>query len=659
MIPEAPSSTSAPPDRLFARASTCALLVGAVCIMLSHLLLYRSFADSLSAYQQAGYSSERAASARTLAAMLDGLGVVSDVNLTDAARAKLTLAAKRIAAGKGAGNPADQRGSLELTTTVSAFVARVAEFAEASPLDRSTAQELRTVLTGEIIPRLNHAAAGDRLLSDEARRHGTLVLTGSLILHLVAGTAIFLLIFRPAQQEIVSWVHATRETDSENRFRLLHNALTGMPNHTYLHAHLTRVAAASDRRPTQTAVLRVDFDKFRLMRETLGVQVCDEVIRIAARRIQKVLRAGDFAAYLGQDDFVVVTAELADAATAATIAGRIQAAVTKPFVVRGGARKLSCSIGVTLLSDDEADAGLILANAEIALMEAQAEGPGLVRYFSKTQREEVERRETLYQELTQALESGDIIAYFQPQIDLQSGKFSGFEALVRWAHPAHGLLNPASFLEFADQSDLTERLGEVVLVRTMQALRAWDEAGLNVPKVGVNFALAQLRNPRLIERIKWDAESFDIEPGRLAIEVLETVLIKSDADMVVRNLRGLASAGFGIELDDFGTGHASISNLRRFMVDRIKIDRSFVLGIETSEEQQQLTRSMIAMAQALGIETLAEGVETEEAELMLRSLGCSYCQGYIIARPMAFEDTGPWLESYSVRSYAAGGSKSV
>ncbi len=185
-----------------------------------------------------------------------------------------------------------------------------------------------------------------------------------------------------------------------------------------------------------------------------------------------------------------------------------------------------------------------------------------------------------------------------------------------------------------------------MLTRSLEALRAWDAAGLVVPQVGVNFALGQLCDPRLIEKIKWETERFGIEPGRIAIEVLETVLIKSDADMVVRNLRGLASAGYHVELDDFGTGHASIANLRRFMVNRIKIDRSFIAGIEASEEQRTLTASMIAMAHALGIGTLAEGVETEAARDALARLGCNQFQGYLLARPMSLAGTMPWLKRF-------------
>jgi EAL domain-containing protein (putative c-di-GMP-specific phosphodiesterase class I) len=211
------------------------------------------------------------------------------------------------------------------------------------------------------------------------------------------------------------------------------------------------------------------------------------------------------------------------------------------------------------------------------------------------------------------------------------------------------LLPPSAFLDFAEETDLADRVGEIVLSQSLGAINAWRAEGLDVPKVGVNFALTQLRDPRLIERIKWEVERFDVDPSHLAIEVLETVLIKSDADMVVRNLHGLASAGFSIELDDFGTGHASISNLRRFMVNRIKIDRSFINGIETSKEQQTLTSSMIAMARALGIGTLAEGVETDEAEEMLRQLGCDQFQGFLVARPMPLKDTFDWLQTYQAR----------
>ena len=277
-----------------------------------------------------------------------------------------------------------------------------------------------------------------------------------------------------------------------------------------------------------------------------------------------------------------------------------------------------------------------------------------MRYFREDLRHEVERREALFADLVHALDAGEITPFFQPQLDLATGGFCGFEALARWQHPAHGLLQPGDFLDFAEQTDLSERIGELMLTRSLEAVQAWDAAGFDVARVGVNFALAQLGDPRLIEKIKWETERLDVEPERIAIEVLETVLIKSDADMVVRNLKGLASAGFHVELDDFGTGHASIANLRRFMVNRIKIDRSFIAGIEASEEQRTLTASMIAMAHALGIGTLAEGVETEAARAILAELGCGSYQGYLAARPMSLAESLAWLAAFGGETRGSG-----
>lgn len=511
------------------------------------------------------------------------------------------------------------------------------------------ARTQRDLYAARLLPATERTARSADIAATESRAAAQRSLVLLLVLHLALGGLLVAMVVSPARRRIRDWVTRTEAAEQDTRHRLLHDPLTHLPNATYLQAHLERIAAGAERAKTQTAVLRIDLDRFKVLRDTLGPRVAAEIIRIAARRIRSAQRAGDFVAYLGQDDFVLVASELEDGAAAAAIAHRVQQALCKPFALQGGARRIDCSIGVTMLSDDEPEADRVRANAEIALAEAQGAGPGNVRYFRESLRTEAEQREILFAELLGGLERGELMPFFQPQIDIATGAFAGFEALVRWMHPRRGLLTPAAFLDFAEAADLTERIGEVVLDRSLQALLDWDAAGFHVPKVGVNFALAQLRDPRLIEKIKWEVERQDIDPGRLAIEVLETVLIKSDTDLVVRNLRGLASAGFEIELDDFGTGHASIQNLRRFMVNRIKIDRSFIFGIESSEEQQTLTASMIAMARALGIRTLAEGVETAEAEAVLRDLGCDQLQGYLIAKPMSFADTFGWLETHSRR----------
>jgi len=468
----------------------------------------------------------------------------------------------------------------------------------------------------------------------------------ALALHLLVAGGVFALVVLPARARVAGWVRASQEAEQENRHRLLHDPLTQLPNAAYLQAHLARLAAGAERSDRHVAVIRLGLDKFKALRETLGARTADDILRIAARRIRQSMRVGDFPAYLGQDEFVLVAGDLEGATTAAAIAHRLQTAIAKPFSLQGGARRIGCSIGVAMLGDDLPESERALSNAEIALTEAQAAGGRTIRYFRESLREEAERRERLFAELLAGLDREEFVPFFQPQVDLATGAFSGFEALARWRHPRHGLLGPASFLPYAEQSDLIERLGETVLSQTLAALTAWDAAGLEVPRVGVNFAMGQLRDPRLVEKIKWEVERCDVDPSRIAIEVLETVLIKSEEDLVVRNLRGLASAGFRVELDDFGTGHASIQNLRRFSVHRIKIDRSFVAGIDSSEEQRILTASMIAMARALGIETLAEGVESAAATATLRRLGCDGAQGWHIGRPMPQAETFAWLKAF-------------
>lgn len=635
----------AAPDRLFDRASGVILCCGFAIVVAAHVILDHAVRRQIAAAELAVSTTTEVTSARIVMETLNRFAAQSGGPSDGADRNRLVWDIDRLTQQE-----ADRvlRGGLPIPD-LDAAAAEAIALAETTSPSPEAAASLHGAFRDRVMPELNIHAARHRIEAIEAAVSTRWIVFSSLAVHILGGLGLVLGVLRPTRERIVAWIAHTDETDRENRFRLLHDAATGLPNTTYLHAHLDRLAAGAGRSGTHVAVLRLDIDRFRVLAETLDKRTCDEIIRITARRIQRALRREDFAAYLGGDDFVVVATDLEDGNAAAAVATRIQAALAMPFSIRGGARRLTFSIGVTLVSDDRAETERILANANIALTEAQSAGPGNVRYFREDLRAEVERRETLFTELLTGLDGGELVPFFQPQIDLVTGRFAGFEALVRWHHPTHGLLTPAAFLDFADEVDLIERIGEVVLTRSLEALRSWEQSGLNVPEVGVNFALAQLRDPRLIEKIKWEVERFDIDPSRLAIEVLETVLIKSDADMVVRNLRGLASAGFRIELDDFGTGHASISNLRRFMVNRIKIDRSFIDGIETSVEQQQLTASMIAMARALGISTLAEGVETEDAEVMLRRLGCDYFQGYLVARPMPLNETFSWLRKWRPR----------
>ncbi len=644
--PEKPSALT--PDRLFLREAALALAAGIAIIGGAHLGLERSSQRQTETADLALASQEQRALVEAIGLDLDRLSVLEEGSRRAEIAASLRESVETFSAREAAIATRTPSGAAFDPQAMNGFLGRLEIYTgtqgQAIPPLQATTLAFR--IKSELLPWMDSRARALETSARKTLQRGRAALRTALALQLGGLIAVMLALALATLRRLRTFVRQTAETERANRFRLLHEPLTEMPNATYLHAHLAPLVAGRDRAEGQTAVLRVDLDKYNMLRRSLGQRTGDDIIRLAAARIQRDLRQGDFAAHLGNDDFVVVAGGLEDGAQAASLAQRLQATLGEPFAIHGGSRQLSCSIGVTLVSDDEPEVERLLANAEIALAEAQASGHGQVGYFRKSQRREAERREVLYGELIHGLEHGEIVPFFQPQIDLSTGALTGFEALVRWHHPRQGLLSPAAFLDFAEAADLTDRLGEVVLGRALEALRAWDRAGLVVPKVGVNFAMGQLRDPRLIEKIKWEVERFDIDPSRLAVEVLETVLIKSDADMMVRNLQGLASAGLQIELDDFGTGHASISNLRRFAVNCVKIDRSFVFGIETSAEQQKLTASMIALAHALGIETLAEGIETAAAVSLLRDLGCDHGQGYVIAKPMSFEQTFDWLASF-------------
>ena len=259
----------------------------------------------------------------------------------------------------------------------------------------------------------------------------------------------------------------------------------------------------------------------------------------------------------------------------------------------------------------------------------------------------VKRRHNLEDDVERALAAGEIRPWFQPQISTDTGEITGFEALARWPHSDFGMIPPKDFLDAIAQGGLATRLTEEILRKSFAAMRNWDDAGLSVPSVGVNFSGEELQNPRLVDYIKLELDRFNLAAERLTVEVLETVVSDSSDDMITRNIAALANLGCRIDLDDFGTGHASIASIRRFAISRLKIDRSFVSRLDQDREQQNMLAAILTMSERLGLETLAEGVETSGEHAMLAQLGCGHVQGFGIARPMPFDDTLGWIREYN------------
>ncbi len=424
--------------------------------------------------------------------------------------------------------------------------------------------------------------------------------------------------------------------------------VTGLPLRETLIAHLNRgFGKAGAQVASDQVCLVLEVDDTQILRARHGHVAADRLLRECADRLREMLRPEDMVASLGDGRFGIVMkgSRRLDLEALIGISGRLQEIVGEPFSVDETRIIVTGSIGFCLPSRAPAHTGESYLNAaESALEAAQKSGPGSVRAFTSSMKKQAGPSGFAGKEVLKALEEGQIIPWFQPQISTDTGKLTGFEALARWQHPQKGQISPAAFLPAIANAGLFERLGEIILFKSLTALREWDRAGIEVPNVAVNLSADELRNPKLYDKIRWELDRFELAPERLTLEILENVVADSEDDTATRNIAALSKLGCRIDLDDFGTGHASITNIRRFDVHRIKIDRSFVTHVDTDPDQQSMVAAILTMAERLGVETVGEGVESVGEHAMLAQLGCGHVQGYSIGKPMPFEETANWVE---------------
>ncbi|NDW46531.1 bifunctional diguanylate cyclase/phosphodiesterase [Ruegeria sp. PrR005] len=414
--------------------------------------------------------------------------------------------------------------------------------------------------------------------------------------------------------------------------------------------HQIFVSASGSGRKSACFVLELDdFQDFLLQH---GHADSDLVIRQVGERILSSVRDNDVVSQLDRNRFAVCLAAVPqlDLELCIQLAGRMQTAVEDPISLGASTVYVSCSIGFCQNNRvPTQNANAWLGAAQAALFTAQQASPSGIRAYSPDMVQPASDQADLRDEVEMALERGQIQPWYQPQISTDTGKITGFEALARWIHPVRGVLTPNVFLPVIEQAGYMERLGQVMLFNALTALKAWDSAGVDVPRVGVNFASDELRNPGLVERIRWELDRFDLTPDRLAVEILETVFSNTPDDVITRNIAGLGKLGCRIDLDDFGTGHASIASIRRFDITRIKIDRSFVRRADRDPEQQRMVAAILTMAERLELETLAEGVETVGEHAVLAQLGCDHVQGFGIGKPMPFDQTLDWIAQHEAK----------
>lgn len=420
--------------------------------------------------------------------------------------------------------------------------------------------------------------------------------------------------------------------------------LTGLLNRRGVSERMAGLASRGER----VAVMHIDLDKFKSVNDVMGHEAGDHVLTHCATLLRRETRQGDLIARVGGDEFLVCCPAPDDTSVLGRLADRLVAQLSRPIPFGDKTCRIGASVGIALWDAARApDPEPSLLDADTALKAAKDGGRGRHAFFVPQMRSEAELTATLGAELMVALERDELRAHLQPQIEVATGRVTGFEALVRWDHPTRGLLRPDQFLFAADAANLIDRVDGAVVELACRAASRLGRAGLEAPSVSVNLSTSRLSDPTLVEQLKWNVEINGLEPSQIVIEILESTLLDDRTANVVENVTRMSQEGFQIELDDFGTGHTAITSLVSFPVDRIKIDRSLVDGIDTKPDLRMITAALINLGRELGKGVLCEGVETEAELAVLRRLGCAEVQGYYFAKPMPLDDLFDWLEARS------------
>ena len=407
-----------------------------------------------------------------------------------------------------------------------------------------------------------------------------------------------------------------------------HDGLTALPNRVLFRQEMERELARA-RGGETVAVLCIDLDHFKRVNDTLGHAAGDALLQGAADRLRACVRETDIVARLGGDEFAIVQVQAEQPRAATVLAERLIADLSRPFDIEGHQVVVGASVGIALAPSDGTEAEQLMKSADMALYRAKADGRGVLRYFESEMDAKMQARRALELDLRKALAEHEFELFYQPIVDLQSNRVSGFEALLRWNHPTQGLISPADFIPIAEEMGLITPLGEWVLRQACREAAGWPER----VKVAVNLSPAQFKSKALALVVTTALADSGLAPDRLELEITESVLLQ-DNDTVRGILHQLRALGGRISMDDFGTGYSSLSYLRSFPFDKIKIDQSFVRDMGQHDDSIAIVRAVAGLGRNLGMSTTAEGVETNEQLGRLRAEGCTEVQGYLFSRPL-------------------------
>ena len=440
-----------------------------------------------------------------------------------------------------------------------------------------------------------------------------------------------------AQVLVVAIDHASAESD--NAYQALHDPLTQLPNRALIVDRLKQAMARLERDSSSLSVLLVDIDRFKALNDIQGVDVGDQVLVEVADRLLAAVRLGDTVGRISSDQYLVMCVATNGELDTAAVARRILRSLADPIRVdsEGQEVHITASIGAVLVAEAEQSPAEVISNAESALAKASAAGRGQFTMFEAEHQHDVVRRHETEQALRKGIGNDELVLHYQPLVEVRSGFMIGAEALVRWQRPGYGLLSPGEFIPVAEDADLIVPLGEWVIDKACEDLAKWPKVNGRSPLVSINLAARHLEVDTLVPTVIRALQRNNLKPNRIGFEITESMAVL-DTEAALVNLNKISGLGCRIAIDDFGIGHASLDYLRRFsMANAIKIDRSFIAGLPDSKEDEAIVKASLAMADALDLQVVAEGVETVEQLLRLRDLGCRYAQGYVLSRPIPFE----------------------
>ncbi|TXN28203.1 EAL domain-containing protein [Methylobacterium sp. WL19] len=421
-----------------------------------------------------------------------------------------------------------------------------------------------------------------------------------------------------------------RRANEERLFRLAHlDPLTELPNRSVLRKRLIEITKATQ----PVSVLMIDLDGFKEINDNYGHATGDALLKKMASRLCNCVKPTDTVSRLGGDEFVLLLNNIDDPVRAADVANAIIAAVATPFDFEGQALIIRCSIGIALSSDNKEGADSLLSCADLALYQAKNEGRNCYRIFTRVLRDRVRRTRTCRENIGRAVEFNQFRLHYQPQVRLKDGALVGAEALIRWQHPKHGLLTPEAFLDVLDNSPHATEVGNWVMRTACAQAAEWRRSGASEFRMGVNLCSAQFRQGNLAETVRKTLMVTGLPAANLELEITENIVLRQEAGLA-ETLHSVRESGVGIAFDDYGTGYASLSLLKRFPLTRLKIDRSFVTGMMGSSKDETIVRAILQLGHGFGLQVIAEGIETAAEHARLRAKGCQEGQGYLFGKPM-------------------------